>query len=259
MATVTSAPWPPPSAPKPSRIAAQAVAVAATAGAVAQVPARAPAQAHAAVAGQREVGADVGARGVARLARLHEPDPRAHEQRLDGGHGDVQRAGQLGVAQPVELAHEQRRALLGGQPPHVGHQAAQLLATLGLVQRVAQRRARDVEQLARIRQRTAELVDAAVVRDAVQPGAQRDRPVVLAQRAVGPQEDVLQRVLGVRSRAGQHLPRVGEQALAIAIVYRAERVVVAEPEAGDQLLVRAQAQQRAGRRTAPAIRRSVKG
>ena len=62
-------------------------------------------------------------------------------------------------------------------------------------------------------------------------------PVVVAQRAVGAQEDVLQDVLGVRARAAQHLARVGEQALAVAVVDGPERVVVAHPEERDELVV----------------------
>ena len=87
------------------------------------------------------------------------------------------------------------------------------------------------------------MVDAAVVRDAVQPCAQRHRPVVVAQRPIGAQEDVLQDVLGVRARAAQHLARIGEQALAVAVVDGPEGIVVAHPEERHELVVAAQAQQ----------------
>ena len=49
----------------------------------AHVPARAAGGLHAAVVGAEQVVADLGAVGVARLGGLDEPDPRAHEQRLD--------------------------------------------------------------------------------------------------------------------------------------------------------------------------------
>src|SRR5256885_12994459 len=45
------------------------------------------------------------------------------------------------------------------------------------------------------------------------------------------------RVLGVRPRSGQHLARVGEQALAVALVDDLERVLVTLAEERDQLIV----------------------
>ena len=90
------------------------------------------------------------------------------------------------------------------------------------------------------RHRPAQVVDAAVVGDAVQPRAHVHRARVGAQRAVGAHEHVLQHVLGVLTRAGaQHLAHVGEQALAVAVVDHPERVVVA------------------GRGTAPATARPI--
>jgi len=88
------------------------------------------------------------------------------------------------------------------------------------------------------------MVDAAVVRDAVQPGAQRQRAVARAQRGVRPQEDVLEGVLGVLTRAVEHLTGVGEQPLAVAIVDDAERRLVACAEERDQLIVRPEPQKR---------------
>ena len=184
------------------------------------------------------------ARGVARLDGLDEPDPRAHEQRLHRLQRDAERLGELGVAQAVHLAHEQRRALLLGQPADVGDQAAQVVAALRVDRRVVQRPARGLEEVDRGRHGLAQMVDAAVVRDAVQPGAQRHRPVVDAQRGVGAQEDVLQRVLGVLARAAEHLAGVDEQPLAVAVVDDAEGRVVAGAEEGDELLVGSQPQKR---------------
>jgi hypothetical protein len=207
--------------------------------------------------GADQVGADVRAGGVARLLGLHEADARAHEQRLDRGHRGVQGVGQLGVGEPVELAHEQGRALLLGQPLDVLHQLAQVLAADRLGLGVVRRRARQLVYLGRRRQRAAQVVDAAVVGDAVQPGAQRHRPIVVAQRAVGAQEDVLQDVLGVRARRSQHLARVGEQALAIAVVDGPERIVVSHPEEGYELIVGPQPQQPTVGRDATEARRRV--
>ena len=208
------------------------------------MPARAAGRLHAAVVGVEQIDADLGAVGVARLGGLDEPDPRAHEQRLDGRDGHVERGGEVGVRHAVDLAHQQRRALLLGQAADVGDQPAQVLAALGLLDRVVQRLARDLEDLGGGRDRAAQVVDAAVVGDAVEPRAHVHLAVVGAQRAVGADEHVLQHVLGVLARAGaQHLAHVGEQPLAIAVVDRPERVVAAAPEQREQLLVRAQPQQ----------------
>ena len=128
---------------------AQLVAVLATADAVAHVAAREPAGADAAAVRGGQVGADLAAGGVARLERLGEADARADEQRLDGGDGDAERAGELRVGEALELAHEQRRALLLGQAAHVVDQAAEVLAALGLGERVVQRRARHVHDVGR--------------------------------------------------------------------------------------------------------------
>ena len=174
-------------------------------------------------------------------------DAGAHEQRLDGGHRRVQRGRELGVAEPLELAHQQRRALLGRQAPHVLDELADVLAPLGLGNGVAQRRVVTLEDLAGRHRRTAQLVDAAVVGHAVQPRPQRHRALAGPQRRVGAQEDVLQRVLGILARSAQHLTGVGEQPLAVAIVDRPERVVVAAAEERDELLVRPQARLRAAR------------
>ena len=199
--------------------------------------------------------ADVGTVGVVGLDRLDQADPRPHEQRFHRRHAGVQRLGELGVGHSVHLAHEQCRALLVGQPADVPDQTLELFALLGLEQRVVQRRARDLEDVGRSGHGAAEVVDAAVVRNAVQPRPQRDRPLVGAQRAVRPQEDVLEHVLGVAARAAEHLARVGEQPLAVPIVDRPERVVVAGPEQRDELVVGAQRQQSTGDRCSVQARR----
>jgi hypothetical protein len=208
------------------------------------VAARAPGRLDAAVVGAHEVEPDLVAVGLARLGGLDEPDARAHEQRLDRGDRDVERRRELGVGEPVDLAHQQRRALLLGQPADVDHEPPQVLAPLGLLERVVQRGARGLEDRRGGRDGPPQVVDAAVVGDAVQPRPHLHRPVVRAQRPVGAHEDVLQHVLGVLARrAREHLAHVGEQALAVAVVQRAERLGAAGAEQGEQLLVRAQPQE----------------
>ena len=63
------------------------------------------------------------------------------------------------------------------------------------------------------------------------------RARVDAQRVVGAQEHVLQHVLGVGARAAEHLARVGEQPLAVAVVDDAEGLVVAGAEERHELVV----------------------
>ena len=72
-----------------------------------------------------------------------------------------------------------------------------------------------------------------------------DVALVGAQRSVRADEDVLEHVLGVLARTrAQHLAHVGEQPLAVAVVDDAERLVAPGAEQREQLLVRAQAEQR---------------
>ena len=120
----------------------------------------------------------------------------------------------------------------------VGDELAQILAPFGLDGRIAPDpgdRTDVVEELDG--GRPAELVDAPVVGDAVEPGAQGHRPVVGAQRAVGAHEDVLQGVLGLDRRTGEHPARIGEQPGPVAIVDDAECVLVAETEQRHELVV----------------------
>ena len=159
--------------------------------------------------------------------------------------------GEVRVGHPVDLAHQQRGALLLGQPADVLDQAREVLAPLRLLDRVVQRLARHLEDLGGRRRRAAQVVDAAVVRDAVQPGAQVHLAPVGAQRPVGAHEHVLHDVLGVLARAGgEHLAHVREQPLPVAVVDRAERLLAAGAEERQQLLVGAEPQP-AGRRAEP--------
>ena len=63
----------------------------------------------------RRLVADIGARRVAGDRDVDETGSRAQEQRLDGRHGDRQRGRELLVAEPLQLAHQQGRALLARQ------------------------------------------------------------------------------------------------------------------------------------------------
>src|SRR5207302_1311350 len=109
-------------------------------------------------------------------------------------------------------------------------EARESLAALGLDAGVVAMAARerqygDIRDLARDRVRAPDLVDTAVVRDAVQPRPQRDRPAVGPQRHVGADEHVLEDVLRLATRGAEHLPGIGQQAYAVAVVYDPEGVV----------------------------------
>ena len=149
--------------------------------------------------------------------------------------------GELGIAHPAQFPHQQRRTLLLGQPPDVRDQAAQRLALLGLRDRVVNRRLHHLDQLGHRDRRAAELVDAAVVRHAVQPRPQGDVAIARPQPGIRPHEHVLQCILGVLPGPGQHLPGVGEQPLAIAVVDHPEGIVMARPEKRHELIVGPQA------------------
>ena len=68
--------------------------------------------------------ADLRAVGVARRGGGDEPAAGALDQLARRGGRDLQRLGDLVVAEPVELAHQQRRALLLGQVGEVLDQLA---------------------------------------------------------------------------------------------------------------------------------------
>ena len=195
---------------------AQRLAVGAAALAHAQVVAQEARRAAGAVDRERELLADAGAVGVARLGGLGEPAAGAHEQRLHGGDGDAERGAELLVGEALELADDERRALLLREVVEVGDEAPEVLPALGLDHRVGAAG----EQLVGLQRRrggAADVVDAAVVGDAVEPRAHGDLAVAGAQGAVGAEEDVLHDVLRLGG-AAQHVAHVGEQPRFVAVV-----------------------------------------
>ena len=72
----------------------------------------------------------------------------------------------------------------------------------------------------------------------IQPRTQRKIPIAGSQAGVGAHKNVLKGVLGILP-TGQHLPRIGEQPLAIPVVNDPECLVVAGAEQGYELFVRA--------------------
>jgi hypothetical protein len=187
---------------------------------------------------------DLRAGRVAGHGGLGEAHARAHKQRLDGRNRHGEDVGELGVAHAAQLAQEQRRALLIGQATDIRDQPSQRLAALGLGNRVGHRRGDEVNHLGGDRHRTAKLIDAAVVRDPVQPGPKGEIAIVGPQRRVGAHEHVLESVFGILSRSREHLARIREQPLPITVVDDPERVLVALAEEDDELLVGPKPQQR---------------
>jgi len=104
-------------------------------------------------------------------------------------------------------------------------------------------RADELEQLRRGRRRPAELVDATVVGDSEEPGSKRQLLVGGPQTRIRANEHVLEGVLGILATR-QHLPRIGEQALVVALVDGPEGLVVAGAEESYELIVGAEPQQR---------------
>jgi hypothetical protein len=177
------------------------------------------------------------------LLGLGEADASAHEQRLDGRHRHLERVGHVGVGHPSQLAHKQGGTLLIGESLNVGQQASEGFTLLGLGGRVLDGRAHELDQFRRWRGRPAQLVDAAVVGDPVQPRAQGELAIVGPQSRVCAHEHVLEGILGILVGARQHLAGVGEEPGAVAVVDHPEGVVVALPEQRHKLLVRSQSEQ----------------
>jgi cytochrome c-type biogenesis protein len=225
----------------PLDLGAEAPAV----GAVTHVTTSATAGPNAAVMGDDEVFADRRTRGVTRLVGLRQTDSSAYEQRLHRRDRDAQGAGEVGVGHAAELPHQQRRSLLLGEVLDVDDQTSQRLSLLDSCVGIGPGRLPEVlDGLDGERTRPALLVHAAVMRDPVQPGAECEVASIRAQPPVGANEDLLDGVLGVGRAGGEHLPRIGEHARAVAVVDDAERVLVTGPEQGHELLVGAQPQQR---------------
>jgi hypothetical protein len=217
---------------------------------VAQVapPARQPGGERAAARAPAQVGADLAA---AQYPPVAARDVAAHElagqraaalgleqrlarlvDRLLGRAGrDVQRGPDLPVAEPAELAQDERGALVVRQRQQVGAQRRQPLVQLGVGRGVVGRRQVGVQRV--VRPPAAQDVDRLVVGDPEEPGPQRDvalrgvpRMPQRRPRAVGR----LARVVGILQ---QPLAEPQHVVLLVA-VERGERRAVAGTEAMPQ-------------------------
>ena len=203
----------------------------AAAGAALDVAHRVLGRPAALVVGGQQVVADARAVVVARRGRGGQPGAGALDQLAAGLRRDLQRLGHLVVAEAVELAHQQRGALLLGQVGEVLDQRAQLVAA---AERGVDVLGRAVVDVLEGRALLAQLVDADVAHDAVQPRLELERTVVGAQPVMRPHERLLDDALGVvdvRAR-GHRLqpPRV-------ALVDDLERLFPPLLELLDQMIV----------------------
>ena len=193
---------------------------------------------------------DLGARQLAGLGRLAEGDAGPDEERLDAGHRRLHRLGDLLVGEGVHLAQEERRALGLGQAADVRHQEAEVLAAGRLLdRRLAGVGEVDVHRVDADRRLAAQVVEAAVAGDAVEPGPDVDLARVGLDRVEGGGEHLLEDVLGVLAR-GEHVAAEGEQPDLVAGDDRLEGGVLAAAHERDQTLVGGEPEQ--GRRPAQA-------
>ena len=176
------------------------------------------------------------ARMLPRPPSTDEPFTCLEYQRLDLLLSDPEHGGDFLVRVIGELKQNERRALVGGQPLQVVHQLAKVLPPLDLICHPHERgpicrRGVDVEIAS-----GAELGQAAVPRDRIQPGSERDVALGSSQGAKRRDERHLKRVLSGLA-VSEHVHAEREHAASVSIVDRLERSVVARAQTGHQILV----------------------
>ncbi len=187
--------------------------------------------------------ADLSAAQLARLGSLGQRDAGAHEQRLHRGDRGLHRVRDLLVGESVDLAQQQRGALRLGQLLDVCQKLAEALpAYRPVAGREAVLGEVHVHRIHADGRGTAQVVERAVARDAVEPGPDVDLALVGENGIEGGRKDLLKDVLGILARA-EHVPAEGEQARLVACAQRLERGWLAAPGERDQPLVGLQAQQ----------------
>ncbi len=179
----------------------------------------------------------------ARVTLLDEVEAGAVDEVLRRLRADAELLGERGVGDAVDLAAQQRVALLRGQAREVAEQVADLAAALddrvGLARlgRAQHAPVLGVVEVHAVGAHPRELVERAVAREPVEPRAQLDLAVVAAQGAARAQHRLLHDVLGVLGAAAEHLARVALERGVMALVDAPEGGVVAGAEGGDQRLV----------------------
>jgi len=200
----------------------------------------------------RPAGVDHGMDLLAALAArdlfvlLAEAPTRPEERALDDRSAHPHPAPDLGVRQPLQLAKHEDLVVVVRQPAECAAQIVQLLAALE--RSVWGRAARDeggslaLSVVIRIERhflgpaRAAELVDAGVLGDLVDPGLERDRPVGRAHTAQSRDENLLGYVLGAPVVA-DHPQHIRDDPPAVTRVELAERPVVAAPNRADEIII----------------------
>ena len=148
------------------------------------------------------------------------------------------------VGERVDLAQQQRGALGLGELVDVGDQLAEALAAHDLVAGGdAVLGEVDVHRVDADGGGAAQMVERAVARDPIEPGAHVDLALVGEDCVEGRGEHLLQDVLGVLA-GGEHVPAEGQQARLVARAEHLEGGVLAAAGERDQALVGLQAQQR---------------
>ena len=180
---------------------------------------------------------------------LGQPPAGAEERALDGRGGSCpcgrRSRGRRG---PRARAARGSRGATSDRPPNAPHRwsssclAATASSGVGS-ERDEARRGRPGARPSSASQRdllgalgAAELVDAGVLGDLVDPRLERDRPLGLAHAAQRRDEDLLRDVLGA-AVVLDHAEHVGVDAPLVALVERLEGAVVAAPDGRDEALV----------------------
>lgn len=157
------------------------------------------------------------------------------DERLDLGppHADDVRDLLVGVV--AHLEQDQRRTLVVGQSTDLVDHVAKILSALNLVRQIHA----PVLQVVLPRLGVvagADLGQASVARDRVQPGPQHDLIRALAHRPVGGHQSQLKRILG-RFAAAEHVRAEREQATRVAVVDLFERSLNPSADRHHQLLI----------------------
>ncbi len=172
-----------------------------------------------------------------RRARAHQPLPRLEDQRLDLVGSQVEHACDLRVRVVPELEQHERGALIVRQPLDILNELPQLLTARDQARRAVELRTLDDDRVAADELAVgAQLREATVAGDRVQPWAQRVGAPAAAERLVRRGECQLQRVLSPFATS-QHVHAEAEQAGPVPVDNLLERAVVARANERDELLV----------------------
>ena len=160
---------------------------------------------------------------LARLALGDQPAARLEHERLDLGRGHADHLADLRVGQVGRARQHERGALVLRQAPTSASSSRRSArrSTSGPRPSVAGSSSSSATAAGAGREHRA----AAVARDREQPGAQLVGRAVRHQRAVGAQEGLLERVLGLFARAEQ-VAAEAEQRTVVAVVERLEGALV---------------------------------